>query len=70
MKDKRFGIHGLCVLLICCSVGGLPALAEVYTQCPLDEDGIDTDGDGIVDNDNVCVRLGAVTVSQTWRTGG
>ncbi len=33
--------------------------ALVPIQCPPDTDGIDTDGDGIVDNDNVCVRLGA-----------
>jgi len=31
----------------------------VPIQCPPDTDGIDTDGDGIVDNDNVCIRLGA-----------
>jgi hypothetical protein len=31
----------------------------VVLQCPPDIDGIDTDGDGIVDNDNVCLHLGA-----------
>lgn len=34
-----------------------PLLADVFVQCPPDTDGIDTDGDGIVDNDNVCRHL-------------
>ena len=33
--------------------------AAVEVQCPPDTDGIDTDGDGIVDNDNVCIHLAA-----------
>ena len=33
--------------------------AEVIAQCPADTDGIDTDGDGIVDNDVVCMHLAA-----------
>ena len=33
--------------------------AEVIVQCPADTDGIDTDGDGIVDNDIVCKHLAA-----------
>ena len=33
--------------------------AEVIVQCPADTDGIDTDGDGIVDNDIVCMHLAA-----------
>ena len=36
-----------------------PVYAEVITQCPADTDGIDTDGDGIVDNDIVCKHLAA-----------
>jgi FtsP/CotA-like multicopper oxidase with cupredoxin domain len=44
-------------LLFC--LGVMPAWAEFSVQCPLDEDGIDTDGDGVVDNDNVCVHLSA-----------
>jgi len=36
-----------------------PARAAVTVQCPPDDDGIDTDGDGIVDNDNVCMHLAA-----------
>ena len=31
----------------------------VYVQCPPDTDGLDTDGDGITDNDNVCLHLTA-----------
>lgn len=30
---------------------------SVLVQCPPDTDGIDTDGDGIVNNDNVCMHL-------------
>ena len=44
------------------SVTGLvvsPAAAEVRVQCPADTDGVDTDGDGIVDNDHVCKHLAA-----------
>lgn len=36
-----------------------PAHAAVVIQCPDDTDGVDTDGDGIVDNDNVCFHVGA-----------
>jgi len=35
------------------------ARAELSVQCPLDTDGIDTDGDGIVDNDVLCIHLAA-----------
>ena len=35
------------------------ARGGVYVQKPLDVDGVDTDGDGIVDNDNVCMHLAA-----------
>jgi FtsP/CotA-like multicopper oxidase with cupredoxin domain len=38
-------------------LGAMPAWAEFSVQCPPDEDGIDTDGDGVVDNDHVCVHL-------------
>ncbi|MDQ1257228.1 MAG: hypothetical protein QG656_1831, partial [Candidatus Hydrogenedentes bacterium] len=34
-------------------------MSDIKLQCPPDTDGIDTDGDGIVDNDNVCIHLGA-----------
>ncbi|MBP7747691.1 MAG: multicopper oxidase domain-containing protein [Phycisphaerae bacterium] len=36
-----------------------PVRAEIFTQCPPDTDGIDTDGDGIVDNDTVCLHMTA-----------
>jgi len=39
-------------------MGPMPP-TTVKLQCPPDTDGIDTDGDGIVDNDNVCLHLGA-----------
>ena len=46
--------------------------AEVFTQCPPDIDGIDTDGDTIVDNDNVCIHLssgdGFVTMADGYPT--
>lgn len=35
------------------------AHAKVILQCPADTDGVDTDGDGIVDNDVVCLHMGA-----------
>ena len=34
------------------------APTSIKIQCPPDTDGIDTDGDGIVDNDNVCLHIG------------
>lgn len=43
-------------LLLSCA---MPLRAEVFIQCPPDTDGVDTDGDGIVDNDNVCLHLTA-----------
>ena len=50
-----FGVMATCLLL-----GLTPAAhAEVVIQCPPDIDGIDTDGDGIVDNDNICFHMGA-----------
>jgi FtsP/CotA-like multicopper oxidase with cupredoxin domain len=36
-----------------------PARATILAQCPEDTDGIDRDGDGIVDNDIVCLHLTA-----------
>ena len=33
--------------------------AHVYIQCPPDTDNIDSDGDGIVDNDHLCIHLAA-----------
>jgi FtsP/CotA-like multicopper oxidase with cupredoxin domain len=38
-------------------IGTVPAVASVNVQCPADTDGVDTDGDGIVDNDHVCIHV-------------
>jgi len=40
-------------------IGVTPSWAEVFSQCYTDADGIDTDGDGIVNNDTVCKHLAA-----------
>ncbi len=37
----------------------MPANATVYTQCLPDTDGIDTDGDGDPNNDNLCIHMAA-----------
>jgi len=48
------------VLLVLCGLMGLtPAYGHVFVQCPADTDGVDTDGDGVVDNDVVCIQLTA-----------
>lgn len=46
----------LIALLLLVGVG--PSQAIYRQQCPPDTDGIDTDGDGVVDNDHVCVQIG------------
>jgi FtsP/CotA-like multicopper oxidase with cupredoxin domain len=61
-RASSTGAMILCVLLTSALVSGLvvsQAGAEVRVQCPEDIDGIDTDGDGIVDNDIVCKHLAA-----------
>ena len=40
-------------------VASLPVQAAFKIQCPADTDGIDTDGDGNVANDHVCLHLAA-----------
>lgn len=40
-------------------LGVSAAISGVYVQCPPDEDGVDTDGDGFADNDHVCMHLAA-----------
>ncbi len=40
-------------------LGVTPVWAEFSVQCPPDEDGIDTDGDGDAGNDHVCIHLSA-----------
>lgn len=37
----------------------LGVMARPYSQCPADTDGVDTDGDGLTDNDHVCRHLAA-----------
>jgi len=54
--------HSLLVIFLLALFLGMPAVgleAAVSVQCPADVDGIDTDQDGIVDNDNVCLHLTA-----------
>lgn len=52
-------------LIAACLIMGWMALlapiasATVYSQCPPDTDGIDTDGDGNPDNDTLCLHLSA-----------
>lgn len=53
---NRFRIL-LIALLFLGLAGGTPALAALDVQCPEDVDGIDADGDGIVDNDIVCRHI-------------
>jgi FtsP/CotA-like multicopper oxidase with cupredoxin domain len=56
MKTKRRWIaQGLSLLLLLLLTG--TAFPAVYSQCPPDTDGIDTDGDGNVANDNVCYHF-------------
>ncbi|NLH50625.1 MAG: multicopper oxidase domain-containing protein [Myxococcales bacterium] len=52
----RFGFAAVLALLF--ALSATPARAAIDLQCPLDEDGLDTDGDGDPDNDNVCYYLG------------
>ena len=54
-RYKFFSLMTALGLLFC--LGASPALAEFSVQCPPDTDGVDTDGDDIVDNDHVCVHL-------------
>ncbi len=58
MKEAFIGLF-ICLTLIFLVGMADQAGAEVFTQCPPDTDGIDTDGDGDADNDNVCVHLSA-----------
>ena len=50
----------LIAILLALAVGTAPALhAGIYVQCPPDADNVDSDGDGIVDNDHICMHLAA-----------
>ena len=56
-RNTLYGILILAALLMFIPFG--QAGAVISTQCPDDTDGIDTDGDGIVDNDNLCIHVTA-----------
>ena len=56
-RMKKFTLLPLVALVLL--LAAVPGYATYSQQCPLDTDGIDTDGDGVVDNDNVCIHLGA-----------
>ncbi len=55
-NTRRCGLFGVLFTLL---VGVAPSHADVFSQCPPDADGVDTDGDGVTDNDHVCVHLTA-----------
>lgn len=47
------------VLAIVLTLGIGTARSDIYVQCPADIDGVDTDGDTVVDNDYYCRHLAA-----------
>jgi len=53
-RKRRYLVLALLLLFL---VGVATAKAEIIFQCPPDNDGIDTDGDGMVNNDHVCIHL-------------
>lgn len=55
----QLGASGSVIIPITVIEKTMPPENRVFIQCPPDIDGIDTDGDGIVDNDHVCIHLGA-----------
>lgn len=54
-RFKMFSMMAILGLLCC--LGASPALAEFSVQCPPDTDPTDSDGDGNLFNDHVCVHL-------------
>jgi FtsP/CotA-like multicopper oxidase with cupredoxin domain len=56
-RMKQLSVLPLIVLLMVCIA--VPADAIYQQQCPEDIDGVDTDGDGIKNNDNVCLQIGS-----------
>ncbi len=61
---KSKPMNGTKLIALCCAIvllgaGRNAVRADVFSQCPPDMDGVDTDGDGIVDNDHACVHLTA-----------
>jgi hypothetical protein len=61
LAAKKISLYSICLLaaLLLVLMPLTQATAGVVVQCPADTDGIDTDGDGIVDNDNVCKHMAA-----------
>ena len=58
---RRTVMPTLLLVLALCGPGLIsqPVQAAINVECPPDSDGIDTDGDGIVDNDHACIHLAA-----------
>ncbi|MEW5763909.1 MAG: multicopper oxidase domain-containing protein [Acidobacteriota bacterium] len=56
MRGRKIWLSAL-VLGLLLLAGAQAAKAHVFVQCPPDTDGVDTDGDGIVNNDYVCYHL-------------
>ncbi len=54
---KKLSVLPLLALILLLNAD--PAAAIYRQQCPPDVDGIDTDGDGVVDNDHVCIQIGS-----------
>lgn len=54
---KKFTWLPLVALLLL--LGAAPAMGQFTEQCPPDTDEVDTDGDGIKDNDHICIQLGS-----------
>ncbi len=54
---RKYGT--LLVIIALVILGSGAAEGDVVVQCPLDADTVDSDGDGIVDNDHVCIHLAA-----------
>lgn len=59
MKIAPFGLIILALTMVAAFMLVTQAEAAISVQCPPDTDGIDTDGDTIVDNDNVCRHVAA-----------
>ncbi|HUW62024.1 MAG TPA: SdrD B-like domain-containing protein [Candidatus Bathyarchaeia archaeon] len=53
------GLTGVATVAITVDTMAAMSDSTIKIQCPPDTDGIDTDGDGIVDNDNVCLHITA-----------
>lgn len=58
MNKTAYGLAIIFAVALVLALTG-PAGAVINTQCPPDTDGVDTDGDGIVNNDNICLHLAA-----------